>query len=145
MKLWSALLTLCAVVAAPAALAEASPETGPALKCLLETGPDDCGRMFVAAASPASRAWVNPNQTLRFNLGPLVSSSYVRTISGGELYKVRLTTWTAADVYDVKFQHQEKTFYISPPDADGKIRYLAVHEGSPDDDVLNLAGHHGPI
>ncbi|HWC64063.1 MAG TPA: hypothetical protein VG501_10610 [Rhizomicrobium sp.] len=146
MKPWSALLAISAAAAIAGPLASAAEsDTGSALKCLLDGGNAECRQVFVAAAAPASRPWVYPNQNLRFNLGPLVSATYVRSISGAELYKVRLISWPAADVYDVKFQHQEKTFYISPPEADGKIRYLAIHDGSPDDDLLYTAGHHGPL
>ena len=136
MKLWS-VLTLALVTAAGLPAVAAENETAPALHCLLDTGPNQCGKVFVARASMAARPWIYPNQNLRFSLGPLDSATYVHSLSGSQLYRVGLINWDGADVYDVKFQHQEKTFYISPPEADGKIRYLAVHDGSPEDDMLD--------
>jgi hypothetical protein len=37
------------------------------------------------------------------------------------------------DIFDVKFAHVEYTFYISPADADGKIRALAIPLYGPHD------------
>ncbi|HET7083853.1 MAG TPA: hypothetical protein VFI23_03720 [Rhizomicrobium sp.] len=37
------------------------------------------------------------------------------------------------DIYDVKFDHEEYTFYISPADADGKIKAVTIRLLAPHD------------
>jgi hypothetical protein len=44
------------------------------------------------------------------------------------------------EVYAVKFAHQELTFFIAPPDADGKIRHMRLFNGAPDDMVPGRMG-----
>ena len=117
--------------------------TTPALKCLLAHQHNGCADVFVGRAGQVARPWVwfTPNQD--FALGGLVSSHYAGTETQTDAYIAKFLDGRTADLYDVKFAHQEKTFYIVPPDADGKIRYMLVRDGAPDaeKDYLFL---HGP-
>lgn len=58
-------------------------------------------------------------------------------------YLTKFLNGRPADVYDVKFVHHEKTFYIVPPGPDGKVRYMLVRDGTPDDERTDLFVH-GP-
>ena len=46
---------------------------------------------------------------------------------------------TEMDIFDVKFAHVEYSIYVSPADADGKIRALAIRLYAPHD-LLQLSG-----
>jgi hypothetical protein len=128
-----------AAIAATPALAQsgaARPGTEAALQCLLELGPKGCQEVFAAQARPASDRWVWPNQRRDFDRGALLSSSFWGKASADNVFDQRVMTALTADefdIFDVKFAHQEWTFYIAPPDADGKIRHVAVRIGAPHD------------
>jgi len=117
--------------------------TQPALQCLLHSGPKQCEKVFVASASPKAVRWVRLNPWPTFALGPVESSNFARTISGADACDTKFLNGRVTDVYDVKFMHQEMTFYIERPEADGKIRYMLVRDGSPDDERRDLFLH-GP-
>ena len=145
-----ALIALSMAVAATALSASASAqvrvmgphaETEAALKCLLEHDHGQkqkmCDGLFVGSASLSSKFWLWWDAEKDFKLGPLLSSDY----AGTQAVNAYLTTHLngrAADVYDVKYKHYEKSFYIVPPAADGKVRYLHVREGAPDDEKTYL-------
>jgi hypothetical protein len=116
-------------------------ETAAALQCLLNNGRDGCAQVFVGSARLAARPWVGQNPRRDFALGPLVSSEYARTETEGDIYDRKLLNGRTADLYDVKFRKQEKTFYIARPEPDGKIRALLVRNGrsDPGDERLDLA------
>lgn len=128
---------------APTAMAQTGTETAPALKCLLDHGPKECRQLFIGHASLAAMPWMwwTPNED--FRLGALVSSGYARTETAANPFITKFMNGRTADVYDVKFLHEEKTFYISPPGPDGKIRYMLVRDGGPDDETRELFSH-GP-
>ena len=68
--------------------------------------------------------------------GALISSSYWGRASDSNIYDARILIHqptTEMDIFDVKFAHVEYTFYISPADADGKIRALAILLYAPHD------------
>ena len=67
----------------------------------------------------------------------MVSSDYVGPQSANA-YTTKFLNGRTADVYDVKFRHQEKTFYLVPPGPDGKVRYMHVRNGAPNDEKLGL-------
>ena len=92
----------------------------------------------MGSASLAAVPWVwwTPNRD--FELGALVSSGYTRTETGDNVYISKLLNGRTTDLYDVKFKHHEKTFYIVPPGPDGKIRYLLVRDGGPDHERTDL-------
>jgi hypothetical protein len=72
----------------------------------------------------------------------LVSSSYWGRASDSNRFDARILTnqpTKEMDIFDVKFTHVEYTFYISPPDADGKIKALAMPLYAPHD-PLQLGG-----
>jgi hypothetical protein len=154
MKLWPDMASITKILFASLAVAGlpsiASADTDgtaaattPALKCLLTHEHNGCADVFVGRAGLAARPWVwfTPNQD--FALGALVSSRYAGTETQTDAYIAKFLNGRTADLYDVKFAHQEKTFYIAPPDPDGKIRYVLVRDGAPDaeKDYLFL---HGP-
>lgn len=142
MTLWSksSFLAVFVLAALPAAHAQ-SPGSREALQCLLDIGPDHCGKIFVAGATGPARPWIYPNQGLRFSIGAVQSVSYAgsildghqQSVSGKPLNWKRWDLSYPADIFDVKFTHQEMTFFISPPDADGKVRHMMIHGGAPDD------------
>jgi hypothetical protein len=140
-----ALATLGFAVAAiglsPVALAEtdvtAHADTAAALKCLLDHGQNGCREGFAGSARPAAQFWVWWTPEKDFKLGALVSSEYARTESPNA-YITKFLNGRTADVYDVKFAHEKKTFYIVPPGPDGKVHYMNVRDGAPDDEKIYL-------
>jgi hypothetical protein len=141
-KLLFASFAVAAIGLSPVALAEtdatAHAETTSALRCLLDPGKNGCGRVFVGSASLAARPWVYQNPNLDFELGALVSSSYAGTETDSNAFIARFLNGRTADLYDVKFRHHEKTFYIAPPGPDGKIHYMLIRGGAPADERRDL-------
>jgi len=86
--------------------------------------------MFVGQAWVTAAPWVFDNNAERdFKRGPLVSSSFWGRASDANIFDVKAMTGKPTremDIFDIKFAHTEYTFYISPADADGKIRALAI-------------------
>lgn len=129
-------VAIAAIALSPAVSAEpdvtADGRTASAVKCLLEFGKDGCGEAFVGGARLAARQWLWSNPSQRdFGLGPLISYTYVATETDRNFYVAKFLRGRVADLYDVKFAHAEKTFYIVHPDPDGKIRHMAVRNGGP--------------
>ncbi len=141
-KLLSASLAVAAIGLSPVALAEtdatAHSETAAALKCLLDHGQNGCREGFAGSARLAATYWLWWTPEKDFALGALVSSAYARTESDNA-YIAKFLNSRTADVYDVKFAHLERTFYIVPPGPDGKVHYLNVRDGGPDDEKIYLS------
>jgi hypothetical protein len=84
--------------------------------------------MFVGQARLMARPWVfeNPNRdALR---GSLVSSNYGGRASDSNYFDAKVMSNLPTkdmDIFHVKFARAEYTFYVSAPDADGKIHALA--------------------
>lgn len=140
MKALAALSLVIAAIALPSPLSaqtriiQAHGETAPALLCLLDANRKNCGIDFVGSASLAAKPWLWWSLPDRdFKLGALESAEYVGT-QPPNAYTTRFLSARTADVYHVKFRHQEKTFYIAPPDPDGKIHYMLIRSGAPDDE-----------
>jgi hypothetical protein len=98
--------------------------------------------MFQGSARRVAMSWVFENPDRDFKRGPLVSSSYWGRASDFNRFDARILTSQPTkemDIFDVKFAHVEYTFYISPADADGKIRALAIPLYAPHD-PLQLGG-----
>jgi len=112
--------------------------TDSALRCLLNNGQNGCRSIFVGSASRAAQPWVWQNPNRDFELGALVSSGYVRTETGDNVYVAKLLSGRTTDLYEVKFKHDEKTFYIAHPGTDGKIHELLIRGGGPDDEKTDL-------
>ena len=112
-------------------------ETATALKCLLEHDRNACDYSFVASARGTATHWLWWNAAKDFELGDLVSSEYAGTQSAN-VYTTKFLNGRTADVYDVKFRNQEKTFYIARPGQDGKVHYILVRNGAPDDERADL-------
>src|SRR4051812_18427981 len=146
-----ALLVLAFLTASPllpSAMAEEPAAAGPrpgtleAMRCLVRQGPPQCERMFRGGARDTAKGWVFPDQDRDFRRGPLKSSSYWGRASASNRFDARILTnqpTKEMDIFDVKFAHVEYTFYISPADADGKIRALAIPLYAPHD-PLQLGG-----
>src|SRR4051812_29502960 len=117
-------------------------QTAAALQCLLEHNHKNCALGFSGNANHAATYWLWWNANKDFELGGLKSSDYAGT-QAVNAYLTKFLNGRAADVYDVKFRHQEKTFYIVPPGPDGAIRYLLIRGGGPDDERQDLFVH-GP-
>jgi hypothetical protein len=144
-----ALASLCVTVLALSQAASAQTrvpaphaETAAALQCLLEHRHDDCSQKFSGNARRTADFWLYWNINKDFDLGVLKSSDYAGTQSVNA-YLTKFLNGRAADVYDVKFRHHQKTFYIVPPGPDGTIRYLLVRGGGPNDEREDLFVH-GP-
>jgi hypothetical protein len=74
--------------------------------------------MFHGAARVAAMPWVVVNAERNFQRGPLVSSIYWGRASASNIFDVKALRGSPtreADIFDVKFAHEEYTFYISPP------------------------------
>jgi hypothetical protein len=112
-------------------------QTASALACLLEHRQGNCSHAFVGSATRPAAVWLRQNPNRDFALGDLVSSEYVGTQSVNA-YLTRFLHAREADVYAVKYRHQEKTFYIVPPGPDGTIHYLMVRQGGPQDEREEL-------
>jgi hypothetical protein len=148
MKALAAISIALAVLALPTAapaqtrVHTAHAETASALGCLLEHRQRDCRHGFVGSATRPASFWLRQNPNRDFDLGSLVSSEYAGT-QAVNAYLTKFLGGRKADVYDVKFRHQEKTFYIVPPGPDGNIRYMQVRGGGPNDEREDLFVH-GP-
>ena len=129
-----ALLTLLtaslpALAAEPPASGPPRPGTMEAMQCLTRQGPKDCERMFVGGAWIPAKSWVFHDPERDFKRGALVFSNFWGRASESNWFDNRAMIGTPVrdmDIYDVKFAHTRYTFYISPADADGKIRALRI-------------------
>lgn len=110
-------------------------ETASAMRCLLDHLHKECGERFVGSARLAARYWLFWSPNKQFALGPLESSDYAGTQSA-TAYTTKFLNGRTADVYAVKFRYQQKTFYIVPPGPDGKIQFMRIRGGAPDDEKL---------
>ena len=110
-------------------------QTATVMECLLKHLAKECQQNFAGSARVAARYWLWWSPNKQFELGPLVSSQYAGTQSA-TAYTTKSLNGRTADVYDVKFRHQQKTFYIVPPGPDGKVLYMRVRGGAPDDEKL---------
>jgi hypothetical protein len=130
------MLMLSAPALAQTRVMAAHDETAAVLQCLLNHG-KGCNQDFVARAGLTATAWLWWTAEKDFGLGPLLSWKYAGTQSANA-YTTRFLAASTADVYDVKFRKQEKTFYVVPPGPDGKVRYILIRNGAPDDERLDL-------
>lgn len=142
-----ATVAFAAIALAPAAWAQTRvpgphAETAAALQCLLDHVHDHCKLDFSGTARRAAQYWLWWTPTKDLEQGLLVSSDYVGT-QAVNAYLTRFLGGRAADVYDVRFAHHKKTFYIVPPGPDGKILYMRIRDGLPDDENTDLFVH-GP-
>ena len=112
-------------------------QTASALKCLLGHNRKDCKFSFVAGANLPAQSWLWWNSNRDYAFGHLVSADYAGT-EPQNAYTTRFLSGQLADVYDVRFAREEFTFYITPPGPDGKIRYLHIRNGTPNDERSRL-------
>jgi len=140
---FTATLLATSVVADPAPAASGPrPGTVEAMRCLVRQGSPACEKMFQGSARKAAMPWVFQDPNRDFKRGHLVSSEYWGRASDSNRFDARILIHqptTEMDIFDVKFAHVEYTFYISPADADGKIRALAIPLYAPHD-PLQLGG-----
>jgi hypothetical protein len=130
-------VAIAACVLAPAASAQSvifqdHAPTARAMLCLLEHAGDRCQYNFGGNARRAARPFLYWSPNRQFDFGTLVSATY----AGTQLQNAHTTNAlgaNAADVYYVKYRHQDMTFYIVPPDRDGNILYMLVRGGTPTD------------
>ena len=118
------------------------PGTVEAMQCLVRQGSAGCKEMFQGSARKTAMPWIFENPDRDFKRGPLLSSSYWGRASDSNRFDARILIHQPTkemDIFDVKFAHVEYTFYISPADADGKIRALAMPLYAPHD-PLQLGG-----
>ena len=143
------LTSLTASLPSPSAMADQSPAaSGPrpgtveATRCLVRQGPAGCEKMFQGGARKVAMPWVFPNLNRDFKRGALVSSNFWGRASDSNIYDARaminLPT-KEMDIFDVRFDHIKYTFYISPADAEGKIRAVGIRLFEPHD-PLQLSG-----
>jgi len=130
-----AAIALSPVASAQTRVVAPHDETASAMRCLLDHLHKECGERFVGSARLAARYWLFWSPNKQFALGPLVSSEYAGT-QPATAYTTKFLSGRTADVYAVKFRHQQKTFYIVPPGPDGKVQFMRVRGGAPDDEKL---------
>jgi hypothetical protein len=139
----ASLLSPPAMADEPHAAPGPRPGTVEAMQCLVRQGPTSCEKMFEGRPSWVSaRGWVLQDPDRDFRRGPLVSSTYWARASDSNIFDTKILIrqpTTEMDIFDVKFAHQEYTFYISPADGDGKIRALAILLYAPHD-LYQLTG-----
>jgi len=133
----------------PPPASDTRPGTAQAMQCLLgyQQGLVDCRKMFRGSAQTLATPWVFVNAERKFQRGPLVSNSYWGRASESNMFDVKAMLGKPTremDIYDVKFAHIEYTFYISPADAEGKIRALTILPFAPHDplQVSSCSGGH---
>jgi len=140
---FAASLLSSSVAAEPASsVSGPRPGTVEAMQCLVRQGPQSCHEIFQGGARKTSMPWVFANPDRDFKRGRLISSSYFGRASDTNRFDARVLTGQPTkelDIFDIKFAHVEYTFYISPADADGKIRALAILLYAPHD-PLQLGG-----
>ena len=140
---FTATLLATSVVADPAPAASGPrPGTVEAMRCLVRQGSPACEKMFQGSARKAAMPWVFQDPNRDFKRGHLVSSEYWGRASDSNRFDAGILIHQPTkemDIFDVKFAHVEYTFYISPADADGKIRALAMPLYAPHD-PLQLGG-----
>jgi hypothetical protein len=98
--------------------------------------------MFRGSAWVAARPWVFENPNRDFKRGALVSSNFWGRATDSNIYDAKILNSqpaTEMDIFDVRFAHIKYSFYISPADADGKIRAVAIRLYEPHD-PLQLSG-----
>ncbi len=142
----SAVLAISAL--SPAATADEWAAAGPrpgtveAMRCLTRQGPAGCNEMFRGSARKVAMPWVFQNPDRDFKRGALLASRYWGRATDTNRFDAKVLIRQPAkemDIFDVKFAHVEYTFYISPAEADGKIRALAILLYAPHD-PLQLGG-----
>ena len=134
-----AVLVLPSAASAQTRIVKAHADTAPALLCLLDHTGDACKVDFAGSAQLAARPWLRWSPNRDFVLGDLVSAEYVGTQSQNAYTTSALAARTA-NVYYVKYKHQDFTFYIVPPGADGKILYMLIRSGTPADEKSEPVG-----
>lgn len=132
---------IAAIALAPAAIAQTRvmtehAQTAATLECLLAHG-KGCRESFVARASMTATPWLNWDARKNFALGDLLSWKYAGT-EAVNAYTTKFLHGEAADVYDVKFERRELTFYIVPPGPDGQVRYIFIRRGGPGDELADF-------
>lgn len=108
--------------------------TASALGCLLDQ--QQCRQSFARIAGLAPTPSLGHNPARDSALGALVSWEYVGTQPANA--NTKFLNGRTADVYEVKFRHGVKTFYLVPPGPDGNIRYMHIRNGGPNDERLDL-------
>ena len=121
----------------PAALGP-RPGTVEAVQCLASVRQDlaECMKMFRGISQRTATPWVFVDANQKFKRGPLLSSIYWGRASDSNMFDVKAMMGKPTremDIFDVKFAHVEYTFYVSPADADGKIRALTILPYAPHD------------
>src|ERR1700754_3108112 len=138
----SMLAFLTASPLSPSAMADGPAAAGPrpgtveAMRCLVRQEPAGCIRMFRGGAQTTATPWVFVSAEAGFQRGPLVSSTYWGRASDTNIFDVRAMLGKPTkemDIFDVKFAHTEYPFYVSPADAEGKIRALTILLYAPHD------------
>lgn len=136
---------LSAPVMAQPSPAEPGPRPGTvgAMKCLVRQDISPvCKTMFQGSARTVAMPWLFQDPDRDFKRGRLLSASYWGRASDSNRFDAKILTRQPRkemDTFDVKFAHVEYTFYISPADADGKIRAVAIPLYAPHD-PLQLGG-----
>jgi hypothetical protein len=85
--------------------------------------------MFQGGARFEAKNWVFQNPDRDFKRGALISSKFRRRATnsnGCDAQILGSLPTKEMDIFDAKFAHVWYSFYISVPDADGKIRALAI-------------------
>lgn len=132
-----AVLALAPTASAQTRVMQDHARTASALQCLLDHVQDNCPQKFSGSARRPAQFWLWWNANKDFELGRLVSSDYAGT-EAVNAYITKFLNGRPADVYDVKFGHHRKTFYIVPPGPDGTIVYMLIRDGAPDDEKTDL-------
>ena len=137
MKVRTALAVLSIALSAfSAAWAGEAPTAGtkPVLSCLLGMAPNGCENDFLGFTLGR-----NTLPMPRFQVHRLITYCAKRYVHrrldncyAGPLESVKYlgTNVAGSDVYDIEFQHMEKTYVISPPGPDGKVSSIWIIEGS---------------
>ena len=142
MKAFAALgVAIATILLAPAASAQtrvmmAHNETEMVLRCLLAHG-EGCRNNFLARASVSATPWLNWTVQQDFEVGKLLSWKYAGS-EAANAYTTRFLQGRTTDLYDVKFEKRELTFYVTQPDPDGSVRSLMIRRGGPGDETVDL-------
>lgn len=138
----ASLLSTSAAAEPPPAGPGPRPGTVEAMRCLVRQDTSDpCKSMFQGLARNVAMSLVFQNPDRDFKRGALISSNYWGRASDSSWFDVRalnISLTKEMDIFDVKFGHVEYTYYISPADADGKIRTVIIELYAPHDPLQRI-------
>jgi hypothetical protein len=137
LSITAAVIALSPLAWAQTRVVEMHAQSVSALACLIEHKRQECGARFAGSARQPAQFWLWWNSSKEMEIGAPLTAEYAGT-QPPNAYTLKYLDGRRADVYDVIFRHHEFTFYIAKPGPDGKVRYMLIRDGGPDDEKHDL-------